>query len=259
MTRYADRQDAGVALAGALDAFAGRPDVVVLGVPRGGVVVAAPVAAALRAPLDVVVVRKLGLPGRPELAMGAIADVAGEVAVVRNEDVLRRWPVPDEAAQAVLRAELEELRRRQDAYRAGRPPVPVSGRTAIVVDDGLATGASMGPRSPGSAAWAPRPSSWPCPSARRSPAGSCGSGPTRWSACGRPGPSGRSPRRTGTSRPPPTRRYCAHCGLSSAALQAPAPPDQGEPHDHPRARGPQHRPGPPAGPRRRPRAGPPST
>jgi predicted phosphoribosyltransferase len=143
MTRYADRHDAGVALAGALDVLAGRTDVVVLGVPRGGVIVAAPVAAALKAPLDVLVVRKLGLPGRPELAMGAITDVAGEVAVVRNEDVLRRWPVPEEAAQAVLRAELAELRRREEAYRGGRPPVPVAGRTAVVVDDGLATGASM--------------------------------------------------------------------------------------------------------------------
>src|SRR3954454_8967374 len=137
MTRYADRQDAGVALAGALDAFVGRADVVVLRVPRGGVVVAAPVAAALNAPLDVLVVRKLGLPGRPELAMGAIADVAGEVAVVRNEDVLLRWPVSEEAAQAVLDAELAELRRREDVYRSGRPVVPVVGRTAVVVDDGL--------------------------------------------------------------------------------------------------------------------------
>src|SRR3954464_14567528 len=115
MTRYADRHDAGLALAGALASYAGRADVVVLGVPRGGVVVAAPVAAALEAPLDVVVVRKLGLPGRPELAMGAIADVAGEIVVARNEDVLRRWPVPEGAAQAVLHAELAELRRREGA------------------------------------------------------------------------------------------------------------------------------------------------
>jgi putative phosphoribosyl transferase len=143
VNRYADRHDAGVALAGALAGLAGRPDVVVLGVPRGGVVVAAPVADALHAPLDVLVVRKLGLPGRPELAMGAIADVAGEVAVVRNEDVLRRWPVREEPMQAVLQAELLELRRRESAYRGGRPSVPVAGRTAIVVDDGLATGASM--------------------------------------------------------------------------------------------------------------------
>jgi len=91
----------------------------------------------------VVVVRKLGLPGRPELAMGAIADVAGEIAVVRNEDVLRRWPVPEHRVQQVLEAELAELRRREGAYRAGRPAVPVQGRTAVVVDDGLATGASM--------------------------------------------------------------------------------------------------------------------
>lgn len=143
MTRYADRHDAGVALAGALMGFADRDDVVVLGVPRGGVVVAAPVAAALRAPLDVVVVRKLGLPGRSELAMGAIADVAGQLVVVRNEEVLRRWPVTDELARAVLDHELAELRRRQAVYRGDRAPVPVDGRAAIVVDDGLATGASM--------------------------------------------------------------------------------------------------------------------
>src|SRR3954465_8847769 len=149
MTRYADRQDAGVALAGALDVFAGRADVVVLGVPRGGVVVAAPVAAGLNAPLDLVVVRKLGLPGRPELAMGAITDVAGEIAVVRNEDVLRHRPVPEEAGHAVRQAELAELRRRQSAYRTGRAPVPVAGRTTLVVDDGLATGASMRPAVPG--------------------------------------------------------------------------------------------------------------
>lgn len=143
MPRYADRHDAGQALAGVLTQYAHRGDVVVLGVPRGGVVVAAPVAAALAAPLEVLVVRKLGLPGRPELAMGAITDVAGEIAVVRNEDVLRHRPVPEEAVHAVLQAELAELRRRQSVYRTGRPPVPVTGRTALVVDDGLATGASM--------------------------------------------------------------------------------------------------------------------
>jgi putative phosphoribosyl transferase len=143
VTRYADRHDAGVALAGPLAAYAGRPDVIVLGLPRGGVVVAAPVAAALGAPLDVIVVRKLGLPGRPELAMGAVAEVAGEATVVRNLDVLRRWPVPEEAVQAVLDVELAELRRREGAYRGDRPPLPVEGRTALLVDDGLATGASM--------------------------------------------------------------------------------------------------------------------
>ena len=143
MTRYADRHDAGVALAGALGAYSGRADIVVLGVPRGGVVVAAPVAATLQAPLDVLVVRKLGVPGRPELAMGAITDVAGQVVVVRNEDVLRRWPVSEEAAQLVLRGELAELRRREGLYRGDRAPARVGGQTAIVVDDGLATGASM--------------------------------------------------------------------------------------------------------------------
>ena len=141
--RYADRRDAGLALARLLAAYAGRSDVVVLGLPRGGVVVAAPVAAALRAPLDVLVVRKLGLPGRPELAMAAVTEVAGVVSVVRNEDVLRRWPVPGEVLDSVLEAELAELRRREAAYRDGRAPLPVAGRVALVVDDGLATGASM--------------------------------------------------------------------------------------------------------------------
>ena len=141
--RYGDRRDAGEVLARLLEDYAGREDVVVLGLPRGGVVVAAPVAAALRAPLDILVVRKLGLPGRPELAMAAVTEVAGQVALVRNEDVLHRWPVPDEALDAVLRAELAELHRREGAYRGDRPPLPVRGKVGVLVDDGLATGASM--------------------------------------------------------------------------------------------------------------------
>jgi putative phosphoribosyl transferase len=141
--RYVDRRDAGEVLARLLVPYADRGDVVVLGLPRGGVVVAAPVATALHAPLDVLVVRKLGLPGRPELAMAAVTEVAGRVGMVRNEDVLHRWPVPDDAVDAVLRAELAELRRRERAYRGDRPPLPVNGRVAVLVDDGLATGASM--------------------------------------------------------------------------------------------------------------------
>ncbi|MGZ4625600.1 MAG: phosphoribosyltransferase [Kineosporiaceae bacterium] len=141
--RYADRRDAGVALARLLAGYAGRHDLVVLGLPRGGVVVAAPVAADLHAPLDVLVVRKLGLPGRPELAMAAVTEVAGHVSLVRNEDVLRRWPVPPEVLDGILQAELAELRRREGAYRRGRAPLQVAGKVALVVDDGLATGASM--------------------------------------------------------------------------------------------------------------------
>jgi putative phosphoribosyl transferase len=141
--RYADRHDAGEAIASLLPDYAERDDVVVLGLPRGGVVVAAPVAAALGAPLDILVVRKLGLPGRPELAMAAVTEVGGRVAIVRNEDVLRRWPVPDQVLDAVLADELAELRRRENAYRGGRAPLPVGGKAAILVDDGLATGASM--------------------------------------------------------------------------------------------------------------------
>jgi putative phosphoribosyl transferase len=141
--RYADRRDAGEVLAELLTPYANREDVVVLGLPRGGVVVAAPVAAALAAPLDILVVRKLGLPGRAELAMAAVTEVAGQVAIVRNEDVLHRWPVPDHVLDAVLQDELAELRRREGAYRGDRPPLPVGGKVTILVDDGLATGASM--------------------------------------------------------------------------------------------------------------------
>ncbi len=140
--RFADRAEAGRALARAL-AGRVRGDVVVLGLPRGGVVVAAPVAAALHAPLDVLVVRKLGLPGRPELAMGAIAAVGETVETVRAADVLEAAGVDDAAFAAVRERELAELARRVVAYRTGRPPVPVGGRTVVLVDDGLATGSTM--------------------------------------------------------------------------------------------------------------------
>ena len=103
-TSYVDRHHAGRALAARLTQYATRDDVVVLGLPRGGVVVAAPVAAALGAPLDVVVVRKLGLPGQPELAMGAIAAVGGQIEVVRNEEVLRHAHVAEHVFTRVLEA-----------------------------------------------------------------------------------------------------------------------------------------------------------
>ena len=139
--RFADRAEAGRALARAL-AGLGADDAVVLGLPRGGVVVAAPVAAALGAPLDVLVVRKLGLPAQPELAMGAIAAVGEAVETIRNPEVLDAAGVDDAAFTAVRERELVELHRRVEAYRTGRPPVPVRGRTVVLVDDGLATGST---------------------------------------------------------------------------------------------------------------------
>jgi putative phosphoribosyl transferase len=142
-TAFADRGEAGRALAGLLTAYTGRGDVVVLGLPRGGVPVAAPVALALQAPLDVLVVRKLGLPGQPEVAMGAIAGVGDAVELVRNERVLSAVSVPDEDFEAVHERELRELRRRESAYREGRPAVPVRDRVVVLVDDGLATGSTM--------------------------------------------------------------------------------------------------------------------
>ena len=137
---FADRRHAGAVLASQLRHLADRHDLVVLALPRGGVPVAYEVARALGAPMDVFVVRKLGIPGHPELAMGAIA--SGGVRVM-NEDVLT-WYRPSAAAvEAVTRAELTELERREGAYRDGRPPLPIEGRTVILVDDGLATGSTM--------------------------------------------------------------------------------------------------------------------
>ncbi len=144
--RYADRHDAGRVLARllpGLDLVAERPPAAVLGLPRGGVVVAAPVAAALHAPLDAVVVRKLGVPGRAELAMGAVAAVAGRLEVVWNPAVLTRAAVPDADLEGVLRHEVAELRRRDELYRGDRPPPALEGGTVVLVDDGLATGATM--------------------------------------------------------------------------------------------------------------------
>ncbi|MDP8975579.1 MAG: phosphoribosyltransferase [Actinomycetota bacterium] len=123
-----------------LGAYGGHPGTVVLGLPRGGVPVAAEVARSLGAPLDVFVVRKLGVPGREELAMGAMA--TGGV-LVRNEDVVAHLGVSEEEFSAVAAREAGELQRRELAYRAGRPALEVSGRRVILVDDGLATGSTM--------------------------------------------------------------------------------------------------------------------
>jgi predicted phosphoribosyltransferase len=138
--RFADRREAGAVLAHSLEQFKGSDDVVVLALPRGGVPVGYEVARALGVQLDVFLVRKLGLPGHPELAMGAIA--SGDVRVL-NQDVLDSYPVPRAAMEAVTRAERLELERRERAYRNGRSLVPIEGRVVILVDDGLATGSTM--------------------------------------------------------------------------------------------------------------------
>jgi putative phosphoribosyl transferase len=137
---FQDRFQAGRLLASKLSYLANRPDVVVLALPRGGVPVGYEVAKALNAPLDVFVVRKLGVPGHKELAMGAIA--SGGVRVL-NENVIRRLGIPDEVVETVAEEEERELERREREYRDGRPPIEVRGRTVILVDDGLATGSSM--------------------------------------------------------------------------------------------------------------------
>jgi putative phosphoribosyl transferase len=138
--RFRDRHEAGRALARALEPYADRDDVVVLGLPRGGVPVAYEVARALDAPLDVFIVRKLGTPGHEELAMGAIA--SGGVRVV-NEQVTAMLHVPDDAIARVAAVEQQELERREREYRGDSALPDLRGRTVIIVDDGLATGSTM--------------------------------------------------------------------------------------------------------------------
>ena len=137
---FRDRRHAGQELAERLAAYAGRPDVVVLGLPRGGVPVAFEVARALGAPLDVFLVRKLGVPDHRELAMGALA--SGGVRVL-NERVVRELGIPEAAIDAVAAEEHRELDRRERAYRGDRPSPDVAGRAVILIDDGLATGSTM--------------------------------------------------------------------------------------------------------------------
>ena len=140
MTVFTNRADAGRQLAGWLSAYAGRADVVVLALPRGGVPVAAEVAARLGAPLDVFLVRKLGVPGHPELAMGAIAE--GGVMVV-SQAILAELGIPRSALDQVAARERLELERRDVQYRGGRERPSVRDKVVILIDDGLATGATM--------------------------------------------------------------------------------------------------------------------
>jgi putative phosphoribosyl transferase len=138
--RYADRPDARTPLAGALSAYAGRDDVLVLALPRGGVEVGFEVARVLGCPLDIVVVRKIGLPGREELAVGAVA--TGGVLVV-DAEVARSYGIDSHSLAGLRERAVAELDRREREYRAERPALPVAGKIAIVVDDGLATGSTM--------------------------------------------------------------------------------------------------------------------
>jgi predicted phosphoribosyltransferase len=140
VTRFRNRAEAGRRLVELLRDYAGRTDVIVLALPRGGVPVAYEIAAALDAPLDVFVVRKLGLPGREELAMGAIA--SGGIRVL-NEELVQALRVPDRVIEAVTTCELRELKWREREYRGRRPLPEIRGRTVILVDDGIATGSTM--------------------------------------------------------------------------------------------------------------------
>jgi putative phosphoribosyl transferase len=140
LTQFRDRTEAGKLLATQLTAYTNRQDLIVLALPRGGVPVAFEVARALHAPLDVIVVRKLGVPGQEELAMGAIA--TGGVRIL-NRDVVQFLDIPDEVINMIAAQEQQELERRERLYRGDRPAYDVHGRTVILVDDGIATGATM--------------------------------------------------------------------------------------------------------------------
>jgi putative phosphoribosyl transferase len=138
--RFKNRTEAGRFLAQRLTAYTNRPDVLVLALPRGGVPVAYEVAAALNVPLDIFLVRKLGVPGHEELAMGAIA--SGGVCVL-NEDVIRYMRIPEQLIERVVAQEQQELERREQAYRDGHSAPNVRDQTVILIDDGLATGSTM--------------------------------------------------------------------------------------------------------------------
>jgi putative phosphoribosyl transferase len=140
MDRFKNRIEAGRLLSPRLRSYAHRPDAIVLGLPRGGVPVAFEVAKALDVPMDVFLVRKLGLPSNPELAMGAIASLG---TMILNREVIESYGIKEETLDEVIDAELAELQRREREYRGERPQTEISGRTIILVDDGLATGSTM--------------------------------------------------------------------------------------------------------------------
>jgi putative phosphoribosyl transferase len=140
MQLFADRTDAGRQLADALAEYAGDPNIIVLALPRGGVPIGYEIARRLGAPLDVYVVRKLGVPGHEELAMGALAS---DGTCVVDDELIESLGIGAAALEQVVRREIEELRRREAAYRDARPEPAIAGKTVIVVDDGLATGATM--------------------------------------------------------------------------------------------------------------------
>jgi len=138
--RFQSREEAGRILAAKLMKYANRPDTIVLALPRGGVPVGSEIARALNLPLEVMIVRKLGVPGNEELAMGAIA--SGGVRVL-NRSVIESLRIPADSLEAVEKREALELLRREATYRGNRPAIPVKGKTVILVDDGVATGSSM--------------------------------------------------------------------------------------------------------------------
>ena len=137
---FKDRTEAGKILARKLQKYADRPDLLVLALPRGGVPVAYEIALALDCPLDLFIVRKLGVPGHEELAMGAIA--SGGFRVL-NQDIVEQLSIPEWEVEAVAQREMQEMERRENTYRGSRPAVPISSRCVILVDDGLATGSTM--------------------------------------------------------------------------------------------------------------------
>ncbi len=136
---FRNRREAGLLLARQLASYAGRPDVIVVALPRGGVPVGFEVAAELNAPLDIKVVRKIGMPGHPEYAIGAISS---DQSLFQTREI-EAYGVDPKAIESIVSRERKEIERRESVYRAGRPPLPLQGKVVIVVDDGLATGSTM--------------------------------------------------------------------------------------------------------------------